>query len=110
VGAVAGGYKINDKSFLQETKQRLMPNDYTGIKKVRGVNGKRWISDFKRLHTIVVMLPGGVFFEVKKSEVWGEARHTRLVYSIRTDLYKNKKEVFVITGGYIPAGLPYEIK
>jgi len=77
-----------------------MPNDYSGIKRVREINGKRWISDFKRIHTIVVMLPSGLFFEVRKMEVWREARGSRIVYSVLNDLYTVKKDVFVITGGY----------
>lgn len=79
-----------------------MPNDYSGIKQVRGVNGQKWIDDFKRLDTIVLILPNGIFFEVRKNEVWDTAKHTRLVYSIYTDLYRNGREVFVITGGYVP--------
>lgn len=79
-----------------------MPNDYSGIKKVREVNGQRWIDDFKRLHTVVLVHPNGIFFEVRKNEVWDTAKYTRLVYSIYTDLYRNRREVFAITGGYIP--------
>lgn len=79
-----------------------MTNNYSGIKKVREINGQRWIDDFKRLRTVVVMLPSGVFFEVQKIEVWREAKSIRLVYSIFTTLYRNKREVFTITGGYDP--------
>lgn len=79
-----------------------MPNDYSGTKKVRAINGQRWIDDFKRLRLVVVMLPTGIWFEVKKIEVWREARTTRLVYSIMDNLYRSKRSVFVITGGYVP--------
>lgn len=79
-----------------------MPNDYTGIKQVRAVNGQRWIDDFKRLQSIVMMLPGGLFFEVRKADVWRAARRWRVNYSIYDDLYQRKRESFCITGGYIP--------
>jgi hypothetical protein len=80
----------------------LMPNDYSGIKQVRNVNGQRWIDDFKRSQ-VVVLLPSGLFFEVRKADVWRVARTWRIVYSIFDDLYVRKREVFAITGGY-PSG------
>jgi hypothetical protein len=79
-----------------------MPNDYSGIKQVRAINGQRWIDDFKQISGVVVMLPSGLFFEVRKGDVWRTARRWRVVYSVLDDLYTRKRNVFAITGGYLP--------
>jgi len=81
-----------------------MPNDYSGIKQVRAINGDRWITDFKRLSSVVVLLPSGLFYEVRKADVWRTARRWRVVYSILDNLYIRRRDSFVITGGYIPGG------
>lgn len=71
---------------------------YTEIKKVREINGQQFIDDFKRLHTIVAWCANtGTTFAVQRWEVWEAAKSTKLLYITSTDVYKNRREVIVIT-------------
>ena len=79
-----------------------MPNKYRNADQVVSINGQRWVNDFLRLDTFVVILRSDLFFGVHKYEIWNEARRMRIIYSIRNDLYSTGEEVFAITGGYNP--------
>jgi TolB-like protein len=74
-----------------------MPNDYSGIKKVRALNGQKFIDDFRKHHTIVVYAKRSTeFFEVRKEEVWRTARRSMIGYYLSTEIYTNGREVMVI--------------
>lgn len=75
-----------------------MPNDYSGIKKVRAVNGQVFINDFLPVTRVVVMLPAGTFFEVRKAEVWRTARRVKLIYEMTDRLYMRRQLVLCIVG------------
>ncbi len=73
-----------------------MPNDYSGIKQVREMNGQQFIEDFKSHNTVGVLLPAGTFFEIRKSDLWSEARTRRVAY-VRTDsVFANGRVVMAI--------------
>lgn len=54
---------------------------YTGIKKVRDLNGQQFIDDLKHAQTILVMAVNtGISFRVDKTELWDMARTKKIKY------------------------------
>ncbi len=73
-----------------------MPNDYSGTKKVRALNGDQFLKDFRAISTIVAFLPAGTFLEVGKQVVWREALRVHFTYKLSNSVYANGRTVMVL--------------
>jgi hypothetical protein len=69
---------------------------YTDIKEVREMNGSQFIRDFRKYRTPQIQM-GVSFFTIGKSELWRIAKIGRIVYTIRTDIFIDKRPCMVIT-------------
>lgn len=69
---------------------------YTETKKVREIQGDRFVNEFKSIRSIGLMTSAGEFFEVKKSDVWRKAKEVKLRYSITDKIYAVKRRSMVL--------------
>lgn len=75
-----------------------MPNDYTGIKRVRQLNGQKFIDDFHSAHTVCASPElTGCFLQVSKQDVWRCARDCKINYTMTIAIYKNNRMVMLIS-------------
>jgi hypothetical protein len=76
-------YRETGKSFPAGRKTVRMPNDYSGTKIVRPLNGQQFIDDFNECAVIWVFLPWCQrYLSVQKSDVWFAARGCKIRYKM----------------------------
>lgn len=66
-------------------------------KEIKKNNSNLFLEDIKRVSEVVVFASkSNAFLSVSKKSVLEEARHTRIIYYIKNDIYLVKRDVMVI--------------
>lgn len=69
---------------------------YTGIKEVRKHNSQKFIDDFKRMSQCMIKSKYGDVYEVKKSDVWRNAKEDEILYEITDKIFVRVRDVMLI--------------
>ena len=69
---------------------------YTGIKEVRKHNLQKFIDDFKRLRQCMIKSKYGDVYEVKKRDVWRNAKEGEILYEITDKIFVRTRNVMLI--------------
>lgn len=70
-------------------------NMSVSIKKVRELNGQKFIDDFRSVHTVMAST-SGYYFRILKREVMEHAENSKVHYCMTDKIFKKKRIVMVI--------------